>query len=59
VDTQQTLPFGSQKDVQSEVLSYVQSAKKHGSYILASSQEFTKDIPVQNVLSMYEQNLRL
>jgi uroporphyrinogen decarboxylase len=58
IDTQHTLPFGTTQDVKNEVDSYVSQAKKHGSYILASSQEFTEDIPLQNVLEMYKPKYR-
>ncbi len=59
VDTQQTLPFGSPDDVRAEVREYVKVAKATGGYILASSQEFERDVPLENVLAMYELELRV
>jgi len=58
VSTQTTLPFGSLKDVRSEVQSLVRLTRGKTGYILCGSQEFIKDIPLGNILTMYEVNLR-
>lgn len=57
VDTQRTLPFGTPDDVRSQVREYV-SLCRNGGYILAGSQVLIEDIPVDNILAMYELNLR-
>jgi uroporphyrinogen decarboxylase len=56
VDTQHTLPFGSEEDVRAEVRSYLELTKEHGGYILASSQEYIQDIPLDNILAIYDEN---
>jgi len=56
VDTQRTLPFGSTADVRAEVRAYRQLTRERGGYILCGSQEFIEDIPLDNILAMYEEN---
>lgn len=58
VDTQRTLPFGSTQDVRNEVRSYLDLTKAKGGYILCGSQEFIEDIPLENILAMYDENQR-
>ncbi len=58
VDTQRTLPFGSEEDVRAEVRSYRAVTKERGGYILCGSQEFMEDIPLDNILAMYDENQR-
>lgn len=58
VDTQRTLPFGSEADVRAEVRSYLALARDRGGYILCGSQEFIEDIPCANIVAMYDENLR-
>jgi uroporphyrinogen decarboxylase len=58
VDTQQTLPFGSEADVRAETRSYLGLCRNTGGYILASSQEFIEDVPLDNILAMYDENQR-
>jgi uroporphyrinogen decarboxylase len=58
VDTQTTLPFGSQKDVRSVVRGFVGESKQKNCYILCGSQELIEDVPLDNVLAMYEPSLR-
>jgi uroporphyrinogen decarboxylase len=56
VDTQRTLPFGSTADVRAEVRSYINLTHERGGYILCGSQEFIEDIPLDNILAMYDEN---
>ena len=58
VDTQRTLPFGSTADVRAEVRSYLALTRATGGYILCGSQEFIEDIPLDNILAMYDENRR-
>lgn len=58
VDTQRTLPFGSTDDVRSEARAYLDLTKATGGYILCGSQEFIEDIPLDNILAMYDENQR-
>jgi len=56
VDTQRTLPFGSEADVRAEVRSYLNLTREKGGYILAGSQEYMMDIPPENLLAIYDEN---
>ena len=58
VDTQRTLPFGSVADVRAEVRSYLDLTRETGGYILCASQNFIEDIPLDNILAMYDENQR-
>ncbi len=58
VDTQRTLPFGTVEDVRAEVRSYIEMTRERGGYILCASQEFIEDIPLENILAMYDENRR-
>lgn len=58
VDTQHTLPFGSEADVRAETRSYLDLCREAGGYILAGSQEFIEDVPLENILAMYDENQR-
>lgn len=58
VDTQRTLPFGSTADVRAEVRAYLDLTQTHGGYILCGSQEFIEDIPLDNILAIYDENQR-
>lgn len=56
VDTQYTLPQGSIADVRAEVRSYLDATRQRGGYILCGSQLFIEDIPLDNIVTMYEEN---
>ena len=58
VDTQHTLPFGTVADVRAEVRGYLALARQHHNYILAGSQEYIADIPLDNILAIYDENQR-
>ena len=58
VDTQRTLPFGSTADVRAEVRSYIDLARGKGGYILCGSQSYIEDIPLDNILAIYDENQR-
>ena len=57
-DTQRTLPHGTVADVRAEVRSYLNATRGRGGYILCGSQQFIEDIPLDNILAMYEENCR-
>ncbi len=59
VDTQRTLPFGSVEDVRAEVRAYRHMTSERGGYILCGSQEFIEDIPLDNILAMYDENQKI
>ena len=56
VDTQNPLPFGTVADVRAQVRSYLDLTREKGGYILCGSQEFIADIPLDNILAMYDEN---
>jgi uroporphyrinogen decarboxylase len=56
VNTQSTLPFGSVVDVRAEVRSYIELTRGRGGYILCGSQDYTEDIPTENILAIYDEN---
>jgi uroporphyrinogen decarboxylase len=55
VDTQRTLPYGRPEEVRQEVRSLIDTLGDGGGYILSGSQDLLPDIPVRNVLAMYEE----
>jgi uroporphyrinogen decarboxylase len=58
VDIVGTLPLGTPEDVRNEVRQRVQMLSANGGYILSSSHHIQSDTPLENVLAMYETELR-
>jgi uroporphyrinogen decarboxylase len=58
LDTQSTLPFGSPQEVRAEVRHRTATLGKAGGYIIAPSHNIQPDTPVENILAMYEPELR-
>jgi uroporphyrinogen decarboxylase len=58
VDTQHTLPFGTPDDVRAQVRAYRELTRDRGGYIMTGSQDLIEDIPLDNILAMYEENAR-
>lgn len=54
VDTQGVLPLGTPDEVRAETERIIRALHKEGGYILAPSQDFEGDVPVENILAMYE-----
>lgn len=54
VDTQQVLPFASPEAVAAHTRAVIAAMGKDGGYITAPSQLLQPDVPVENVLAMYE-----
>lgn len=54
LDTQHILPFGTVEEVRAEAGRLIEIFGSGGGYILAPSQEFLPDIPLENILVMYE-----
>jgi uroporphyrinogen decarboxylase len=54
IDTQGTLPFGTPEDVRREVFDRVETFKPYGGFTIAPSQHLLEDIPVRNIVVMYE-----
>ena len=54
IDTQNILPFGNTEDVRRHVIETVEAMAPAGRYIFAPSQILGSDIPLENILTMYE-----
>ena len=54
IDTERTLPFGSDKDVKNEVISRIELFKDRGGFIIGPTQHLLPIIPCENILAMYE-----
>ena len=58
IDIVGTLPLGTPSEVKAEVVERVNVMGKNGGYILASSHHIQSDTPLENVLAMYQTELR-
>lgn len=54
IDTQKTLPFGTQEDVKKEVISRIKLFQDKGGFVLGPSQHLLKEIPLENIFTMYK-----
>ena len=54
IDTQHTLPFGAPEDVRREVRERVETFQPYGGFTIAPSQHLMTDIPVANIVTMYD-----
>ena len=54
LDTQHVLPFGTEEEVRAESKRLIEIFGEGGGYIFGPSQEFLPDIPLDNILAMYE-----
>jgi len=59
IDTQHILPEGSVEEVKTEVRRIIGIMAQGGGYILNSSQGLEKDIPVENIISMYDEGQKI
>ena len=57
VCTQSLLPFKSVDEVRQTVRKYREITKGNGHYFLTGSQEYMADIPLENILAVYETNM--
>jgi len=48
ISTQKTLPFGTEEEVEEEVLRCIRILGKNNGYIIGSSHDMTSDIPLEN-----------
>jgi uroporphyrinogen decarboxylase len=58
ISVQETLPFGSEEDVTSEVKKRIKECGYGGGFIIAPSNRITPDVPLKNVLTLYEATKR-
>jgi len=54
MDTQCTLPMGTLEDVRAEVLHRLQHIAPGGGFILSGSQDYISDIPLENIVTIYD-----
>lgn len=54
IDTQKTLPFGTKDDVRKEVISRINLFKDRGGFVIGPTQHLLSEIPLENILTMYE-----
>ena len=55
INTQQTLPFGSEEDVRREVRERICVLGADGGYIVGTDHSVNKDVPPQNVVALYDE----
>jgi uroporphyrinogen decarboxylase len=53
IDTQNLLPFGKPDEVRKETKHFIDVLYRDGGYILAPSQSFEGDVPVENIEALY------
>jgi uroporphyrinogen decarboxylase len=58
ISTQRTLPFGTPEDVRRAVCETTAALGAGGGYILAATHDISADTPPENILAMYEPELR-
>jgi uroporphyrinogen decarboxylase len=58
VDTQHTLPFCGAEEVRTLVRGFRDLTRDTGGYVMTGSQELIEDIPLDNILAMYDENMR-
>ena len=54
IDTQDTLPNGTVEDVKEAVRKTIASLGRGGGYILSADHNILKDVPMENLIAMYE-----
>ena len=55
ISTQQTLPYGTPDEVRAEIDRVVAYMSQGGGYITAPAQYIQADVPVENILALFEQ----
>ncbi|MHB1485124.1 MAG: uroporphyrinogen decarboxylase family protein [Saccharofermentanales bacterium] len=58
IDMQYNLILGSPADVRTEVRSRIETSHENGGYILCPSQSLIDEVPIENILAMYDENAR-
>ena len=58
ISTQRTLPFGTTEDVRKEVRDRIRVLGKNGGYIVGPDHGIMPDVPVENVLALYDEAKR-
>jgi uroporphyrinogen decarboxylase len=58
LDTQRTLPFGTEEEVRREVRDRVETLSPGGGFILSPAHNFQKNTPLANIIAMYDEAVR-
>jgi uroporphyrinogen decarboxylase len=58
IDIIKTLPDGTLNDIKNEVRERINVLGKNGGYIMASTHHIQSNTPIENVIAMYDMNLR-
>ena len=58
IDTQRVLPYGTTRQVEAEVKKRIRDLAPRGGYIASSVHNLQPDVPLQNILAMYEAALK-
>ena len=59
IDVQHILPFGTEEDVRKDVARVLNVFGTDGGYILSSGHSILEDVPVKNILAMYDEALKI
>lgn len=54
IDIQEVLPFGSQDEIETEVIKRITALGEGGGYILAPAHNVQADVPPENLVAMYQ-----
>ncbi len=54
IDTQRLLPFGKPEEVRADTLRRIRDLNQNGGYVLGSVHNIQGDVPVENLIAMYE-----
>ena len=54
IDVQHLLPFGTPEEVRDEVVKYIEALAPGGGYVLAVSHNIQADVPVENILALFD-----
>ncbi len=54
IDTQRLLPFGKPEEVRVDTLRRIRDLNQNGGYVLCSVHNIQGDVPVENLIAMYE-----
>jgi uroporphyrinogen decarboxylase len=55
INTQRTLPFGTEEDVRREVRERIRVLGSDGGYIVGPDHTVNRDVPPQNVVALYDE----
>ena len=58
INTQRVLAFGSEEEVRNEVRKIIHALGSEGGYILGSCHNILGDVPVGNVLAMFDEAIK-